>query len=117
MSRHVTACGYELRLGRASVPAQYWVRLATTGRTLGCVFKDRSKWCWATTRNAYRGDGRPASATDGIGDQVPAHLDALGKVRTLQGACTALVIHLHTTKAPVLGFGPHPDVHPLEAAS
>lgn len=110
MSRHRVVGGRELALCRSTVPAQYWVRITPSGRTLGCVFKDHSKWCWATTRNAYRGDGRPESATDGIFDDVPAHLDAFGKQDTQLAACECLVRHLEATQAPALGYGPHPDV-------
>jgi hypothetical protein len=110
VSRHQTVADRELRLCRSSVPSQYWVRLAETGRTLGCVYKIRSQWRWATTRTAFRGDGRPGSATDGIGDVVPEHLDAEGTAATQIAACAALVAHLEVRKAPALGYGPHPDV-------
>lgn len=111
MSRHKIAGGYELRLVRRPHTGGYWVRMATSGRTLGEVAPDRSAWIWATTRNAYRGDGRPGLESDGDAtDTVPAHLDALGKQPTQQAACEALVTHLHATSAPALGHGPHPDV-------
>ena len=110
MSRHLDANGFTLALCRTSVKSQYWVRLASTGRTLGCVYKTRSTWKWTTTRNAYRGDGRPETATDGIFDDVPARLDAEGQAITQQIACEALVTHLVVTQAPALGYGPHPDV-------
>lgn len=107
--RHQEINGYPVYLVR-SAPHTYWVRLAASGRTLGSVFKDRSAWCWATTRNAYRGDGRPESARDGLGEPVPAHLDGIGRVTTQMAACEALVAHLAARQAPALGFGPHPEV-------
>jgi hypothetical protein len=110
MSRHLIAADRELRLCRSSVTGQYWVRLAETGRTLGCVYKIRSKWRWTTTRAAFRGDGRPGNARDGIGDVVPQHLDAEGVAGTQQAACAALVAHLEAHQAPALGYGPHEDV-------
>lgn len=113
MSRHLTVHGRQLRLCRRPDTGGYWVRIEGSGRTLGEVTLDRSRWIWATTRNAYRGDGRPQSAADGIGDLVPTHLDALGKRPTQLAACAALLAHLEATKAPALGYGPHPDVHPF----
>lgn len=102
--------GRELRLCRRDATGGYWVRLAANGRTLGEVARDRSQWIWATTRTAYRGDGRPETASDGVADIVPGHLDGLGKAATQQAACAALVAHLEARKAPALGHGPHPDV-------
>lgn len=111
MSRHKTAGGRELRLCRRAETGGYWVRLADTGRTLGEVAPHRSRWIWATTRNAYRGDGRPGTASDGSpSDFVPGHLDGLGIASTQQAACGFLLAHLETHRAPALGYGPHPDV-------
>jgi hypothetical protein len=110
MSGYLTAAGHDLRLTRRPRTGGYWVRCAATGRTLGEVAQDRSKWIWATTRIAFQGDGRPDSASDGWGDRVPAHLDGLGLATTRAKACAALVAHLDARKAPALGHGPHPDV-------
>jgi hypothetical protein len=105
------ALGRELRLARREQTGGYWVRLATTGRTLGEVFRDRSTWCWATTRTAYRGDGRPDHQRDGNPtDLVPASLDGLGRQPTRSAACARLVEHLQQQQAPALGYGPHPAV-------
>lgn len=110
MSRHLDAHGLGLRLCRSTVPAQYWVRLADTGRSLGVVYRIGSRWKWASTKPAFAGDGRPGSAGDGIGDKVPEHLLAAGQQATLQTACEELISHLFTAQAPALGYGPHPDV-------
>lgn len=110
MSRQQIVNGRSLRLCRSSTPAQYWVRSTETGRSLGVVYLLRSSWYWAASKAAYRGDGRPDSATDGIGDVVPNELCADGRVATQRAACAALLTHLETTRAPALGYGPHPDV-------
>ena len=111
MSRRKVADGRALRLVRRVATGGYWVRLVDNGRTLGEVAPDRSGWIWATTRNAYRGDGRPGHEADGDPtDTVPAHLDGLGKASTQQAACGFLLTHLEVNRAPALGHGPHPDV-------
>jgi hypothetical protein len=110
MSHHQIIDGRELRLCRRSTGG-YWVRLADNGRTLGKVVPDRSRWVWTTTPTAYRGDGRPESANDGISDVVPGHLNGIGLAATRKTACAALVAHLMSSRAPALGFGPHPDVN------
>ena len=108
--RHISVNGLELRLCRSSVPGQYWVRISPSDRSLGVVYRIRSKWTWATNRAAYRGDGRPGQLSDGLADKVPEHLDAAGSESTLQRACEQLIIHLYRTQAPALGYGPHQDV-------
>ena len=110
MSRHIEAHGLTLRLCRSTVPAQYWVRITPSDRSLGVVYRVRSKWVWATTRAAYRGNGLPGRESDGLGDKVPDHLDAAGEEKTLQAACEQLIEHLDRTQAPALGYGPHIDV-------
>lgn len=102
--------GVELRLVDRDGGGQ-WVRVARTMRTLGFVIKLRSKWEWYTTSNAWRGDGRPGHETDGhAGDRVPDELATTGRVLTRRDACECLMDHLEATKAPVLGYGRHPDV-------
>jgi hypothetical protein len=108
--RHITAHGLPLRLCRSTVPQQYWVRISPSDRSLGVVYRIKSRWTWATSRAAYRGDGRPGHLSDGLDDKVPDHLDAAGSEKTLQLACEQLINHLDRTQAPALGYGPHQDV-------
>jgi hypothetical protein len=102
--------GIELRLADRD-GGGYWVRVARTGRTLGYVRKARSRWEWFTSSNAFRGDGRPGFETDGsAADRVPGELAGAGRICTRRDACECLVDHLSACRAPVLGFGRHPDV-------
>ncbi len=96
----------------------YWVRLRRTGRTMGTLAKVRSKWEWAAWPGAFRGDGRKETRCDGDPtDLVPIGLPDCGRAATQRDACAELIAHLHTQRAPVLGYGPHPQVRPRQEAS
>lgn len=115
MSAAETVGDRVLRLSRRD-QGGYYVRVAGTGRTLGAVWRDRGKWWWATSANAYRGDGRPGSECDGhAADVVPEHLAGGGRETGRRRACAALVEHLVAHRAPVLGYGAHAAVTVREA--
>jgi hypothetical protein len=110
MSRQIDVDGLQLRLVPSTVRSQYWVHIRPSDRSIGVVYKIRSRWMWASTKPAFRGDGRPGLETDGLEDKVPEHLLGAGSESTLQRACEELILHLLQTQAPALGYGPHPDV-------
>lgn len=112
MSHHVTAGGHQLTLHRREGQRGYWVRLESTGRTLGIIGTTKSRWMWQTWPSAFRGDGRPGHLTDGHPSEVVPHvLEGHGeKIGTRQEACDQLVTYLNEQSAPVLGYGPHPVV-------
>lgn len=110
MSRHAAVDDWRLSLCRRE-SGGYWVRRRDTGRALGVIELARSRWRWASWRGAFRGDGRPGCECDGDATwPVPPSLGAQGDARTQLDACTALVEYLVGVRAPVLGFGPHPEV-------
>lgn len=110
MSTPKVILGRDLRLMRRA-PSDYWVRIEPSMRTLGAVWKHRSRWHWSPSPNAFRGDGRPDHACDGDPtDYVPADLLAVGDALRQDDACEMLIEHLNEHKAPVLGHGPHPRV-------
>jgi hypothetical protein len=115
MSHRLTIEDRKLRLC-ARESGGYWVRLETTGRTLGVVYLDRSRWVWESWPGAYRGDGREGHETDGCpSDVVPAALVIAGRAQTRINACRRLVWFLDEHKAPALGYGRHRQVLPREA--
>lgn len=89
-----------------------WVRLASTGRTLGQITPRGREWDWAPSPTAFRGDGRPGHECDGNPvDMVPGALLEGGTVGGPRSAVTrCLVDALRMRQAPALGFGPHPEV-------
>lgn len=112
MSAREVVDDLELSLVRREITG-YWVRRADTGRTLGTIMNVRGRWSWAVTPVAFRGDGRPGYERDGSpGDHVALHLvaDGAGVARTRHDVCAGLVGYLRAAQAPVLGFGPHPEV-------
>lgn len=110
--RQLLVEGWALRLCERT-EGGYWVRLRRTGRVMGTLAKVRSKWEWSTWPGAFRGDGRKETRRDGDPtDLVPAGLLDCGRTATQEQACSELLKHLRTQQAPVLGYGPHPDVRP-----
>jgi len=89
-----------------------WVRLASTGRTLGQITPHGREWGWEPSPAAFRGDGRPGHECDGNpADMVPGALLEGGTVAGTRSAVTrCLVDTLRVRQAPALGFGPHPEV-------
>ena len=96
----------------------YWVRRRPSGRTLGVVYPDRSRWAWETWAGAYRGDGRDGCQTDGCpSDPVPTALLIGGRASTRTIACRRLLWFLDEHQAPALGYGPHPQVMSREVSN
>lgn len=97
----------ELRLARRTGARGYWVRLAASGRTLGAVYPERSRWTWETSASAYRGDGRPGHERDGDpSERVPEYLLRTGRAESRRDACFDLFSYLKLSGAPALGNGP-----------
>lgn len=111
-----TVGGVELRLSTGDRTGRRWVRLASTGRTLGTIVPIGKCWDWAPSPSAFRGDGRRGHERDGDPtDRVPSELltaDTPQRLRLRHEACAALVECLWRRRAPVLGFGPHLLVTP-----
>lgn len=109
MSATVRAHGRELRLVRRDRDRGYWVRLVPSLRTLGAVYPQRSRWEWAPSPSAYRGDGRPGHERDGDPTEpVPDYLLRAGRAATRQDACCDLFRYLEVSGAPAVGHGPLP---------
>jgi hypothetical protein len=99
--------GRALRLTRRRNARGYWVYLADTGRVLGCVYPDKSRWAWEASASAYRGDGRKGHEHDGDpSERVPAFLLRTGRSESRRDACFDLYSHLELSGAAALGNGP-----------
>lgn len=105
----------DTRLVRRSHAPGYWVRSTVNARSLGTVERVGSTWVWEPCVAAFRGDGRPGHESDGHSiETLPPELVRppveTRRVRTREMAVAALVDYLTTHQAPVMGFGPHPQV-------